>query len=69
MKIALAQLNYMIGNFENNVFKIKDAIHKAKQEHADLVVFAELAVCGYPPLDFDTFRKPVSVEIPGLLYL
>jgi len=52
MRIALAQLNYVIGDFEKNVFKIKEAIIRAKKEKADLVVFSELAVCGYPPLDF-----------------
>ena len=55
MKIALAQLNYHIGNFENNISKIKDAIAKAKKQHADLVVFAELAISGYPPRDFLEF--------------
>ena len=55
MKIALAQLNYHIGNFENNISKIKDAIAKAKKQHADLVLFAELAISGYPPRDFLEF--------------
>ncbi|NOX48042.1 MAG: NAD+ synthase [Chlorobi bacterium] len=55
MKIALAQINYHIGNFENNEIKILDAIRKAKKEKADLVVFAELAVSGYPPRDFLEF--------------
>ena len=55
MKIALAQLNYVIGDFEKNVFRIRQAIEKAKKENADLVVFAELSVCGYPPLDFLEF--------------
>jgi len=55
MKIALAQLNYHIGNFESNTKKIIDCIQKAKLEHADLVVFSELAICGYPPRDFLEF--------------
>lgn len=58
MKIALAQLNYHIGNFEVNTRKIIEAIQQSKQQQADLVVFAELSVCGYPPkdfLDFDEF--------------
>jgi len=55
LKIALAQINYHIGNFENNEIKILDAIRKAKKEKADLVVFAELAVSGYPPRDFLEF--------------
>ncbi len=55
MKIALAQINYHIGNFENNFKKISEAIQKAKSEKADLVVFSELAVSGYPPRDFLEF--------------
>jgi len=52
MKIALAQLNYHIGNFESNTAKIIDHINKARQNGADLIVFAELCVCGYPSRDF-----------------
>lgn len=52
MKIALAQLNYHIGNFEMNSAAIIGQIQKAKDAGADMVVFAELCVCGYPPLDF-----------------
>ncbi|HEY1005669.1 MAG TPA: nitrilase-related carbon-nitrogen hydrolase, partial [Sphingobacteriaceae bacterium] len=52
MKIALAQLNYHIGNFELNTQKILDAIDRAAAQGADLVVFAELSICGYPPKDF-----------------
>jgi len=55
MKIILAQLNYHIGNFETNTAKIIEAIRKAKADGADLVVFAELSVCGYPPRDFLEF--------------
>ncbi|MBL4715263.1 MAG: NAD+ synthase [Bacteroidia bacterium] len=55
MKIALAQLNYHTGNFENNTNKIIDAINNAKNNGADLIVFAELAICGYPPRDFLEF--------------
>ncbi len=52
MKIALAQQNYHIGNFEDNTRKIIEAIEWAKKEGADLVVFSELCVCGYSPRDF-----------------
>ncbi len=55
MKIALAQLNYHIGNFSSNVQKIKHAVQKAEKVGADLVVFAELAISGYPPRDFLEF--------------
>ena len=55
MKIALAQINYHIGNFESNTAKVISALEKAKAVGADLVVFAELAVSGYPPRDFLEF--------------
>ncbi len=51
MKIALSQLNYHIGNFEKNNQKIIDSIQKAKDEGAELIVFAELAIGGYPAKD------------------
>ncbi len=56
MKIALAQQNYHIGNFEFNTKKIINAIQQAKEEGTDLVVFSELCVCGYPPRDFLEFK-------------
>ncbi len=52
MRIALAQLNYHIGNFRKNVLLIRQALEKGRKHKADLVVFSELAVCGYPPRDF-----------------
>ncbi|PKQ65158.1 NAD+ synthase [Labilibaculum filiforme] len=51
MKIALAQLNYHIGNFESNTDKIISAIEKSRKDGVDLVLFSELAICGYPPKD------------------
>ncbi|MBP7506763.1 MAG: NAD+ synthase [Prolixibacteraceae bacterium] len=51
MKIALAQLNYHLGNFEKNAEKIIRHIKKAKEDSADLIVFSELSVCGYSPYD------------------
>lgn len=55
MKIALAQINYHIGNFENNTSKIIQALDEARTAGADIAVFAELAVSGYPPRDFLEF--------------
>ena len=55
MKIALAQQNYHIGNFEDNTRKIIEGIKRAKEQGADLVVFSELCVCGYAPGDFLEF--------------
>jgi len=55
MKIAVAQLNYHIGNFEANLSKMKLKVHLATDQNADIIVFSELAVCGYPPRDFLEF--------------
>ncbi|HPS12335.1 MAG TPA: NAD+ synthase, partial [Prolixibacteraceae bacterium] len=51
MKIAIAQLNYHVGNFQENTTKIIRHIGMAREKNADLVVFSELSVCGYPPND------------------
>jgi NAD+ synthase (glutamine-hydrolysing) len=56
MKVVLSQLNYHVGNFDYNTSKILDAIKNAKSAGADLIVFAELAICGYPPLDFLDYK-------------
>ncbi|HZI53325.1 MAG TPA: NAD+ synthase [Chitinophagaceae bacterium] len=60
MKIALAQQNYHIGNFEQNARKIIEGINWARAQDADLVVFSELCVCGYPPRDFLEFNDFIS---------
>jgi len=60
MKIALAQQNYHIGNFEQNAQKIIDGIRWARAQGADLVVFSELCVCGYPPRDFLEFNDFIN---------
>ena len=71
MKIALAQINVTIGAFEENSEKIVGAIDRARAGGADLVVFSELSVCGYPPLDLlehkyfiDKCKKAVDSIIP-----
>jgi NAD+ synthase (glutamine-hydrolysing) len=51
MKISVAQLNYHIGNFAGNKDLICNAIKKAKAKGSDLIVFSELCIPGYPPLD------------------
>ena len=70
MKIAISQLNYIIGDIDGNTAKILDAISKAKAEKADLIIFSELAVCGYPPkdlLDYPNFidRCESAVKLIG----
>ncbi|MFQ7386629.1 MAG: NAD(+) synthase [Alistipes sp.] len=61
MKIALAQLNYTIGDIDGNTSKIIDSINKAKAQRADLVIFAEQAVSGTPA--FDLLRKTTFLEL------
>jgi NAD+ synthase (glutamine-hydrolysing) len=51
MRIALAQLNVVVGDLDGNVERIAAAIAEAKRSSADLVVLPELAVTGYPPED------------------
>jgi NAD+ synthase (glutamine-hydrolysing) len=51
MKFTVAQLNYHIGNFPGNKELICNAIKKAKAVGSDLIIFSELCIPGYPPLD------------------
>jgi len=51
MKITIAQLNYRVGDFERNAEQIINTIKKASAEGSDLVIFSELCITGYPPLD------------------
>ncbi|CAN5319509.1 NAD+ synthase [soil metagenome] len=60
MKIMLAQQNYHIGNFEHNRNKIIEAIRYAKTKKADLIVFSEMSVCGYPARDFLDFTDFIN---------
>lgn len=52
MKIALAQINPTVGDFTGNTKKILEFAGRATEQGAELVVFPELSVCGYPPADF-----------------
>ena len=60
MRIALAQINPTVGDFSGNLKKIADCIERAAAQDAELVLFPELATCGYPPADLlekDTFLR------------
>jgi len=52
MKIALAQINTTIGDFEGNTAKILQCIDQARERGSDLVIFPELSIPGYPPTDY-----------------
>ena len=51
MRLALAQINPIVGDLDGNRALIVERIEEAKRANADLVVFPELAVTGYPPED------------------
>jgi NAD+ synthase (glutamine-hydrolysing) len=60
MRIALAQINPIVGDIAANVEKILSFTAQARQQHAELVVFPELAIVGYPPKDL--LLKPGFVD-------
>jgi NAD+ synthase (glutamine-hydrolysing) len=60
MKITIAQQNYHIGNFEQNTEKMLCAIEEAKKQGADLILFSEMSVCGYPARDFVEFNDFIN---------
>src|SRR6266571_1893866 len=60
MKIALAQFNPTIGDFAGNSARILSLAGQAKQRGADLAVFAELCLCGYPPQDL--LERPAFIQ-------
>jgi NAD+ synthase (glutamine-hydrolysing) len=66
MKIIIAQQNYHIGNFESNTRKIIDAIQSAKNKNADLIVFSEMCICGYPARDFLDFSDFIDKCYQGI---
>jgi NAD+ synthase (glutamine-hydrolysing) len=69
MKIFLCQINSIIGNLEYNKKKILKGYEEGIKAGADLVVFPELSLVGYPPLDLvekSEFRKEVKKEIESI---
>ena len=60
MRIALAQLNPTVGDIDGNTAMIRDHVTAARDGGADLVVFAELALLGYPPKDL--LLKPRVID-------
>ena len=66
MKISLAQINYHTGNFNSNTQKIIEAIKRAESDKCDLVVFAELSTCGYPPRDLLEFNDFIKNSISSV---
>jgi NAD+ synthase/NAD+ synthase (glutamine-hydrolysing) len=60
MKIALAQFNPTVGDFEGNSSRILQLAEEAKRRRADLAVFSELCICGYLPLDL--LERPAFIQ-------
>ena len=60
MKIALAQFNPTVGDFAGNSARILSLAERARQRGADLAVFSELCLCGYPPQDL--LERPAFIE-------
>ena len=60
MKIALAQFNPTVGDFAGNTARILALSQQAKQRGADLAVFSELCLCGYPPQDL--LERPAFID-------
>jgi len=66
MRIALAQLNPIIGDFSSNADKMRTAAEKAKKLSCDLIVFPELAISGYPPRDLLEKNEFIEANLASL---
>jgi len=60
LRMAMAQINTIVGDFDGNIKKILGAVDTARSAGADIVTFPELAVCGYPPEDL--LFKPTFIQ-------
>ncbi|HQU62852.1 MAG TPA: nitrilase-related carbon-nitrogen hydrolase, partial [Nitrosomonas sp.] len=70
MKIAIAQINFTVGDIAGNAAKIIEATEQAKQAGADLIVTPELALSGYPPVDLllrETFHLACAQALEQLV--
>ena len=59
MKVALAQINTTVADFDGTVRKVSDYVKRAKSARASLIAFPELTTTGYPPRDL--------VEVPSFV--
>jgi len=66
MKIALGQINTTVGDITGNTDKMLDFANRAKDAGADLIVFPELAVAGYPPMDLLLKDSFIQANLDGL---
>lgn len=66
MRIILSQINPRVGDLKNNQEKISSKIHDAKMKGADLIVFPELSLTGYPPEDLLLFPDFIEACQQGI---
>ena len=69
LSIALAQLNWLVGDIEGNTERMLQTLHEQQQAGADLVMFSELALSGYPPEDLlyrDDFYQRCQAQLDRL---
>ena len=66
LRVALAQINPIVGDLEGNARKVVDWIGRAREQHADVVCFPELVLTGYPPEDLVLKRSFVRDNLDQL---
>nr|CBX69580.1 hypothetical protein YEW_DZ17150 [Yersinia enterocolitica W22703] len=69
LSIALAQLNWLVGDIEGNTERMLQTLHEQQKAGADLVMFSELALSGYPPEDLlyrDDFYQRCEAQLDRL---
>ena len=65
-RIALAQLDLLVGDVQGNAARVLETARRARQQGADLVVFPELTLCGYPPEDL-LFHRGLRIQVEQVL--
>jgi NAD+ synthase (glutamine-hydrolysing) len=69
VKVAVAQINPVIGDFDENAKKILRFVQRARRQQAEVVVFPEMSVCGYPPMDLLDQSSFVEANLKSLRYI
>ncbi len=69
LRVALAQINVTVGDFNGNIDKILENIQRAKKFDVDLIVFPELAIPGYPPEDLLLRHQFIEDNLQSLQYI
>ncbi len=69
MRIAMAQINSVLGDFKNNRLKMQEYVQRAVEKHCDLVVFPECSLMGYHPVDLLERPSVVKTQLKELSVL